>query len=199
MSDERYYPGFLTDDEWRRDQRRTEEMVRGILRSHSGDKVTIYVGDANDVMSRIIRNHCNGNVEASALRCAVAQNMGYPIKRTRRWTGSVRMRIDLPEPQQGESKISAYIRSGEWKYVICESYDEAHDFQWYAIDQLKPLLNCNFQSWNTRENSRYQTLLRYLLNCRPRNCTSPHEEQSGPGVYAFFHELTPTDFKRKFP
>ena len=49
-----------------------------------GDKVIIYVGDSHDVTKRIGTNHCSGNVEASPLRKAVAEAMGYPLKHTKR-------------------------------------------------------------------------------------------------------------------
>ena len=37
----------------------------------------IYVGDSSNVMSRLLTNHCAGNVEGSAFREAVAKAMGY--------------------------------------------------------------------------------------------------------------------------
>ncbi|MEM3573648.1 MAG: hypothetical protein QXJ62_05415, partial [Nitrososphaeria archaeon] len=120
--------------------------------------MNIYVGDASDVVKRILTNHCSfsSNVEASALRCAVAEAMGYRLKRTKRPSGSTRIRIDLPNPREGEDIVSAYIHAGRWKYIICESYDEAHDFQWYVIDQLKPLLNKNVKPWNKQKTITYQ-------------------------------------------
>jgi len=39
-----------------------------------------------------------GNMEASAFRAAIAQEMGYRLRRTRRQSGSARVRIDLPNP-----------------------------------------------------------------------------------------------------
>jgi len=161
--------------------------------------MNIYVGDAGDVVKRILTNHCSlsSNVEASALRSAVAEDMGYRLKRTRRLSGSTKVRIDLPNPREGENMVSAYIRSGEWKYIICKSYDEAHDFQWYVIDQLKPILNKNVQSWDTQKTLRYQSLLKQLSMSKPLSCTGLSKEHSGPGVYVLFHELTPKEFLEK--
>jgi hypothetical protein len=88
----------------------------------------IYVGDAGDIIKRIKTNHCSGNVEGSALRSHVAEAIGYKIKSTKRSTGSTRYRIELPDPREGEKHVSDYIRSGEWRYVVCNSYAEAKDF-----------------------------------------------------------------------
>ena len=66
--------------------------------------IYVYVGDSRDVVKRIIVCHCNGNVEASALRKAVAEAMGYRLKKSRRESGSIRVRIDLPNPNEGEAK-----------------------------------------------------------------------------------------------
>ena len=81
---------------------------------------------------RTLTNHRDGNVGASALRAAIAQEMGCHLRRTKRPSGSTRVQIDLPNPLEGENVISAYIKSGEWKYVICESYEEAHDLKWHT-------------------------------------------------------------------
>lgn len=88
----------------------------------------IYVGDARDVVRHALNNHCNGNVEASGLRRVVAKNVGSTLKRIRRHSCSFRVRIDLPDPQEGKDRDSEYIRSGKWTYVICRCYEEAHDF-----------------------------------------------------------------------
>ncbi|MEM2969347.1 MAG: hypothetical protein QXR63_00245 [Candidatus Bathyarchaeia archaeon] len=163
--------------------------------------MNIYVGDASDVVKRILTNHCSfsSNVEASALRCAVAEAMGYRLKRTKRPSGSTRIRIDLPNPRAGEDMVSAYIHAGRWKYIICKSYDEAHDFQWYVINQLKPLLNKNVKSWKAQRTQKYQNLLKQLLSSKPMKCTDLSKEHVGPGVYVFFHELTPKNFEKNMP
>ena len=122
----------------------------------------IYVGDSSNVVNRILTNHCSGNVEGSALRKHIAKEMGYRIKRTRRPSGSMKTRIDLPNPREGETSVSSYIRSGWWKYVICNSNEEAQDFQWYAIEHLQPLLNVNRKRWERDNVSRYQMLLEEL-------------------------------------
>ncbi len=153
----------------------------------------IYVGDARNVIKRILTNHCSkgSNVEASALRRHVAEAKEYRIKSTRRPSGSKRVRIDLPSPRTGEADVSNYIHSGEWKYIICNSYDEANDFQCYAIDQLKPLLNKNRKPWNHRNLQRYQALLSQLTSSQALNCDQLHGMQSGPGIYVFYHQRGP--------
>lgn len=155
------------------------------------EKMIIYVGDARDVIKRVQTNHCSGNVEASVLRKYVAEAKGYIIKSTRRASGSLRVRIDLPNPRTGEIDVSDYIHSGKWRYVICNSYVEANDFQWYVIDQLNPFLNKNSKPWNRRNLQRYQTLLTQLTSFPALNCSQLHGKQPGPGVYALYHDRAP--------
>src|SRR5262245_3162494 len=102
---------------------------------------TLYVGDARDIVARICTNHGAGNVEASAPRCYVAQAMGLGFTRTRRPSGSMRLRIKLADPRIGERAISAFIRSGWWRLALCESYEEARALQWLAIKVLQPVWN----------------------------------------------------------
>lgn len=98
----------------------------------------------------------------------------------------------------GEDIVSAYIHAGRWKYIICESYDEAHDFQWYVIDQLKPLLNKNVKPWNKQKTITYQSLLQQLLASKPMSCAEFSKEYTGPGVYVFLHEQIPKVFLEKY-
>lgn len=147
----------------------------------------IYAGDAGDVVKRIRSNHCGGNVEASALRRHIAENMGYTIINTRRSSGSYRVRLDLPDPKAGEQDISAYLRTGMWKFVICDSHEEAQDFQWYVIDVLKPLLNVRHKIWNRENLVRYQALLAELTSGPGMNCDQLKNTASGSGVYLLFH------------
>jgi len=153
--------------------------------------MVIYVGDTHNVINRILSNHCRGNVEGSALRKHLAQARGYGIKSIKRPSGTTKIRIDLPNPQEGELQVSNYIRSGKWRYVICDSYREAHDFQWYVIEQLKPLLNKDYQSWDRNNLQKYQTLLAQLTNSLALTCTQLRGMQSGPGVYTLYHQQVP--------
>jgi len=174
-------------------QMQEEEGRTSVIREpvEKAGKMIIYVGDAHDVIKRIQTNHCSGNVEASALRRHVAEAKGYKISSTRRSSGSTRVRIDLLNSRIGEMDVSDYIRSGGWRYIVCNSYAEANDFQWYAIAQLKPLLNKNLKSWNRRNLQRYQTLLSQLASSQILNCDQLHGIQSGPGVYVFYHQRRP--------
>lgn len=172
----------------------SEEAYAHAVNGQRKDKKTIiYIGDAGDVIKRILTNHCSkgSNVEASALRRHVAEEKGYRIKSTRRTSGSMRVRIDLPNPRTGEMDVSDYIRSGEWGYAICNSYAEANDFQWYAIVQLKPLLNKDRKPWNFENLQRHQSLLAKLTSSPALNCDQLHGVQSGPGVYVFYHQRRP--------
>lgn len=151
----------------------------------------IYVGDAKDVVKRILTNHCSGNIEGSALRRHISEAKGYRIKLTRRPSGSTRVRIDLPNPSDGEGEVSAYIRSGEWRFVLCDSYTEANDFQWFAIEQLKPHLNRDRRPWNSRNLQKYQSLLAKLTSSPGQKCDQLRGLRSGPGVYVLYHQFEP--------
>jgi hypothetical protein len=150
--------------------------------------IAIYAGDATDVVKRICSNHCSGNVEGSALRRHIAEKIGYKIKSTRRSSGTYRVRLDLPNPKTGEQLISAYVRTGLWKFNICDTYEEAQDFQWYVIDKLKPLLNVRHDTWNPENIVRYQLLMSELTASPGMTYMRLKNIVSGPGVYVLFHE-----------
>lgn len=153
----------------------------------------IYVGDSRDVVKRILTNHCKGNVEASVLRKHVAEAMGYTFRRTKRPSGSIRVRIVLPNPKVGEDRVSDYICTGKWKYVICKSYGEAHDFQWYVIDRLNPVINKERRTWDFRNIKRYEQLLSQLINCPVLDWWQLQNKRSGPGVYILLHRKLPEE------
>ena len=155
--------------------------------------LVIYVGDASNIIKRILNDHCGGsNVEASALRRHVAEAMGFGINRTKRASGSWRVRIDLPNPRIGEAIVSKYIQSGSWRFITCASYEEAHGFQWYVIDQLNPILNKDRKSWNPENLSRYVELFNELLSATRFSCDELKGMKSRAGVYVFYHMHKPS-------
>ena len=155
--------------------------------------LVIYVGDARDVIKRVRSQHCGGNVEASALRKHIAVAKGYSLSTTRRASGSSRVRLALPDPNRGEQEISAYLRSGTWRFAICDSYEEAHDFQWYVIEQLNPLLNVSRKPWKVQHHARYAGLFGLLETIPGMNYSQLGAMRSGPGVYVLHHEVPPSD------
>ncbi|NQS98437.1 MAG: hypothetical protein HQ591_08290 [candidate division Zixibacteria bacterium] len=156
----------------------------------------IYVGDSGNVVKRILINHCSGNVEGSALRKHIAKEMGFDILREVRKSGSTKYRINLPNPLDGEKIITEYIRSGWWKYVICDSMKEAKGFQWYAIEKLDPLLNINRKSWDETEALQYKELLEELQGSEVLHCNKLREKPTGPGVYALYHNMEPRSCRK---
>lgn len=148
----------------------------------------IYVGDARDVIKRILANHCAGNVEGSALRLHIAKRKGFPIKRTKRSSGSVRVRLDIPKPRLGEDEITAYIKAGNWKYTICSSYEEAHDFQWFVVSKLQPILNVDQEIWKSENESHYQRLFESLMSSPFYSYKQLRNLSSGSGVYTLYHD-----------
>ena len=151
----------------------------------------IYAGDTDDVVNRILTNHSAGNVEGSALRKHVAQAHGFRLHRQRRPSGSTKLRIDLPDPKAGERAVTSYIRSGTWRYVLCRDYAEAHDFQYYVIDQLQPLMNIDRKPWDSEKRDRYSDLLAKLLAQAPATYTQLRGQPTGPGVYVLEHSSPP--------
>lgn len=154
----------------------------------------VYIGDSGDVVKRIRTNHCSGNVEGSAFRLHVAAAMGFTTIRTKRPSGATKVRLDLLDPLGGERAITQYARSGVWRVLLCDSYHEAHDFQWYAIDDLKPALNRDFRAWEQANRERYAQLLQVLLESNAVPYNRLPELRSGPGVYAFYHDRLPEQF-----
>jgi len=157
------------------------------------DKI-IYVGDSSNVINRIIYNHCNGNVEASAFRKTIAELKGFKIVQEKRQSGSIRKRVSSEE----EKQISDYIHSGKWRYIICSSYNEAHDFQWFVIEKLDPPLNKNRKPWNKNFAERYEKLFKDLLNSPLYKYDELKEQlrqinNTGPGVYIFYHQFLPNE------
>ena len=100
--------------------------------------MNIYVGDGSKIGKRVKNNHCTGNVEGSSLRKHIASNLGFEIIKEKRPSGSTRVKLNVPNPNVGENKISNYLQSGEWKYLICETVEIAKDFQFYVIQNLIP-------------------------------------------------------------
>lgn len=132
----------------------------------------IYVGDSTNIYRRLKTNHCSGNVKASALRRHVAEAMGFTIRRERRSSGSTRVRIDLPTPNQGEKAVSDYIRRGKWRILLLDDYNVAHDFQWYVIEKLKPLLNREYRNYQPHKSGLYGTLIKRLTKSAFVNCSA---------------------------
>ena len=155
-------------------------------------RMIIYVGDGSDMIRRIKSNHCSGNVEGSALRRCVAKAKGFQLSSQKRPSSSVRVRIASPNPRRDENAISEYIRAGSWRLVSCDSYEEAHDFQWFAIEHLKPLCNVTHKLWDRSKATRYQQLIGDL---RTGALMTYAEVQASPlkapGVYVLEHHNGP--------
>lgn len=110
---------------------------------------------------------------------------------SKRPSGSTRVRLDLPDSREGEKDISSYIRSGKWRYCLCDSPKEARDFQWYVIEKLSPLLNAERRSWNQSCQGEYETLLEKLIASREFACDELKNQPTGPGVYVMCHDTEP--------
>ena len=88
--------------------------------------------------------------------------------------------------------MTEYVRSGGWKYVLCASYDEASDFQWFVIERLNPLTNRRRGAWRRSELPRYEALLGALQASRPIEGGKPRGLKSGRGVYVLYHDRPPS-------
>ena len=121
--------------------------------------------------------------------------MGFEILSTKRPSGSRKLSV---KPSSAEQIISAYIQSGTWKVVVCSSAEEAREFQWYAIDKVRPPLNKHMQFWENNCEDRYANLLDTLLKSTQIQFDSTLEISTEPGVYSLWHEHNPADFARDF-
>jgi hypothetical protein len=144
------------------------------------------------VIARILTCHCSGNAEGSTLRKHVAYSMGFQLSITRRPSGTRKVRLDMPDPRLGEARITAYIRSGSWKYVLCASYEEANAFQWFAIEELDPLLNRDRRTGDEFPTERFRNLLTDLEGSGPYTFSVLRRLPTGPGVYALCRDSGPT-------
>jgi hypothetical protein len=147
----------------------------------------IYVGDASNLRRRI-HQHGRGNVEGSALRKHLAKTLGYELARTRRPSGSTRVRIDAPDPRAAEQQVSDYIAGGAWRWAACTSKEEAQALQWAAIEALDPLLN------RDRRASPADERLGALVAALAGAPAAPHpsaDPPDSPGVYALYHDVLP--------
>lgn len=152
-----------------------------------------YIGDSSKIKNRV-RQHCTGNVESSALRKTIAEEMGFEIVSVKRPSGSRKKTVN---PLSAEKLISDYIQSGNWKVVSCQTVEEARDFQWYGIDKMRPPLNKYMQFWDLNNESTYQALLDEMLDSEFIESTSTLNFTNEPGVYSLWHENSPVDFVEK--
>ena len=155
-----------------------------------GEIVLQYVGDSKGLRNRV-RQHCIGNVESSALRKTIATEMGFEIISVKRPSGSRKLTVSPPSAEQ---TISAYIQSGVWRVIVCGTAEEARDFQWYAIDKKRPLLNKNMKFWNKNNEDRYKILLENLLVSEHVEFDITLKIPTDSGVYSLWHDISPADF-----
>jgi hypothetical protein len=117
--------------------------------------------------------------------------MGFALTRPPRASGSTRIRITPPDERAGELAVTAYVRSGYWKYVLCDSYAEASDFQWFTIERLAPLTNRQRATWLPVHGQRYEGLLLELDGRSFVDWSTLDGLESRPGVYVLYHDKAP--------
>jgi len=159
----------------------------------------IYVGDSNRSRERVRGEHVGGNVEGSPVRRRVAKAWGWPLSVTKRPSSYTRTRVGLDDPKLGERQITEYIQAGYRKAVECKDYDEAHDFQWYCIEQLQPSLNHEAKPWDHRKVERYESLLGRLEQQPLLDPSKLGMLPTGPGVYALYHDESPQTWSSRAP
>ena len=151
-----------------------------------------YAGDSKSIKNRV-RQHCTGNVESSALRKTIAIQMGFEIVSKKRKSGSRKYSISQ---HNGEEFVSQYLQSGLWKTCVCQSADEARNFQWYVIDKTRPNLNKYMQFWDTNSEEKYEIYLEDLLAEDGIEFQNISALDKSPGVYSLWHNMSPLDFIR---
>ncbi len=76
--------------------------------------------------------------------------------------------------------------------MSCDSYEEAHDFQWFVIERLNPLSNVTRKAWNRDKATRYQQLLKHLTTSALMTYAEVRASRlRKPGVYVLVHHSRP--------
>lgn len=88
--------------------------------------------------------------------------------------------------------VTDYIRSGKWKFLICDSVEESKDFQWYVIDKLKLKLNRRRKLWKKINEEKYKGILRTLDSSQTYLFEELRNSKTGPGVYVYYHTNEPS-------
>ena len=100
------------------------------------------------------------------------------------------------ETRKLENIVLVYFscQSGTWRVVVCDTAEEARDFQWYAIDYKRPPLNKHMKFWDKNNQDRYKNLLENLLESEYIDFGLTLKISTEPGVYSLLLEISPADF-----
>lgn len=146
----------------------------------------LYVRDTRNLARRIRLNHLMGNIDGSAFRRHIARAMGFKVLKRRRHDGTVRRRLAEPD---GEGRISHYVASGLWRVHPCDTYEQASELQWFAIDRLRPSLNRKTGEWPRGIENSLHDMLSSLQSSRALTGETLDQLPSSPGVYVFYHHF----------
>jgi hypothetical protein len=115
--------------------------------------------------------------------------MGFQLVKEQRENGTWRTRIGFPNPNDGEDRITNYVRTGKWKFIICPRGISAKDFQFYAIQHIFPipLLYIKQGVWDVSMLNTYQILLNQLEDCIALNYNQTTIIPNESGVYLFIN------------
>ncbi len=145
----------------------------------------IYVGDTRNLATRIRSNHLVGEIEGSAFRKHIAKAMGLTVLKRRRPNGSVQRRVAEPD---GEARISKYVSSGFWRVFRRDTYEQATELQWFAIDRLHPIWNRKSGEWPRGIENTLNDMLGQLQSSPALRGDALDQLPSAPGVYVFYHD-----------
>jgi hypothetical protein len=151
----------------------------------------LYVGDARNVKKRILNNHGRGNIESSVLRKRIASKLGFKIKTELRAQGSYRIRIDEVDKNRGEKEISEFMKRGMWRVILVDTYEEAHELQWYIIGRLSPPFNRRTKIGEGFDGTHYGPAFQQLIDSPLLGLDDIAKLREGPGVYVFYNAWTP--------
>jgi len=147
----------------------------------------LYVGDARNAKKRILTNHIGGNVESSVLRKYVAQMLGLKIKSELRSHSSYRIRIDSSDISGGENTVSDYIKRGSWRVILLGGYEQAHELQWYVINELCPPLNRQTMPSGRSGGIDHGAEYKRLMVSPLLGLEDIFKLREGPGLYVFYN------------
>lgn len=160
----------------------------------------LFVGVSGKTQTRI-NNHRKGNVEGSALRKNIATQFGFKLVKNRRPSGSIKISIDLQNRVEGENLISAYLKSGHWTFIECESSTEAEELKWFILNRVnpKPKLNVDTKGyWDEKKEKRYTELAEILtVNKENGKFLDINDIPQKAGVHFFINSFEPSEFYKK--
>jgi hypothetical protein len=151
----------------------------------------IYVGRSGEVGTRI-KQHSKGTVHQSPIRKWVSSEWDELVASIPHRTAKGKPYRRKSTGKELEGEVSKYMQEGSWKAIPCKDDREAHDFEWYCVETLKPIVPDKTCKPLRKESSAgNKSLLDQLPDVAGR------DQVRGSGVYFFYHDELPKDWRER--